>query len=239
VLARSVLCFCSDESEEPPGPADFVDLPVADIMFPSIPVLATALDVIPEDSEETIPLSATNTSEATIFEQDLENIVSPPVLLERDMGPVGADIPAVTQDDPDNDVDSGESFDDAAAVSDTINTTFGYLREMDGSPRDFVDILSHQGNTSLLLELELLWSNGQQTFAPFALVKKDQPTMAAKYVLKNKIPCDSNGSLARWAHATLCALQQAIKTIRCAYSLHSSPDTVFSDYVWRSLPPRA
>jgi hypothetical protein len=180
VLAGSVIRLCSDESEEPPGPADSVDLPVADILFPSIPVPATALDVITEDSEETIPLSVTNTGEATIFERDLENIVSPPVLIEQDMGPVGADIPAVTQDDPDDDVDSGESFDDAAAVSDTINTTFGYLNEMDGSPCDFVDILSHRDNTIPLLELELLWSNGQQTFAPFALMKKNQPTMVAK-----------------------------------------------------------
>jgi hypothetical protein len=84
------------------------------------------------------------------------------------MGLVGTDIPAVTQDDPrpDDDVDLGESFEGAAAVPDTINTTFGYLCDMDGSPCDFVDILSHQGNTIPLLELELLWSNGQQTFAP-------------------------------------------------------------------------
>jgi hypothetical protein len=90
-----------------------------------------------------------------------------------------------------------------------------------------------------LLELELLWSNGQQTFALLALVKSDQPTLVAKYVLKHKIPCDSNGSLAWWACATLRALQRAIKTIGCAYCFHSHPDTALSDYNWKSLPPRA
>jgi hypothetical protein len=29
--------MCADESEAPPGPNDSVDLPVADLLFPTIP----------------------------------------------------------------------------------------------------------------------------------------------------------------------------------------------------------
>jgi hypothetical protein len=50
----------------------------------------------------------------------MENIIPPLVSIERDMGPVGADIPAVTQDDPDDAVDTGKSCDSAAVEADTI-----------------------------------------------------------------------------------------------------------------------
>jgi hypothetical protein len=134
---------CSNESEEPPGPADVVDLPIADILFPSIPVLTTALDTI-EDSEETDspPMEESDLEEA-ISERDLENIITPPVPIEREMESVGADIPVVTQEDPDDDMTLGDSGVDATQAADAINTTFGYLRNMDGSPCEFVDILSH------------------------------------------------------------------------------------------------
>lgn len=121
------------------------------------------------------------------------------------------DLPDNSNDD---DVPFFESPEDRTAAAAVINDTFSYLRESDGSPCEFVEILSHRGNNVKTLEVKLKWSNGQISWAPFGLVKKDQPAMLAKYVLKTKIDVDHSGSLARWARATIGALRRAKKSIR-------------------------
>jgi hypothetical protein len=91
-----------------------------------------------------------------------------------------------------DDASFSDSPEGATAAAKVINNTYGYLRDADGSPCDFVEILSHRGKDIASLEFELRWSNGQQTFAPLRLVKMDQPAMVARYVLKQKITCDSH-----------------------------------------------
>ena len=141
--------------------------------------------------------------------------------------------PVVTQD-ADN-ADDALQFDDpedVSAAADVINNTFCHLRDADGAPCDFVDILSHRGTSVSTLELELLWSNGMKTWAKLADVQSDQPSLVAKYVLANTIEGDKSGSLARWARVALRTLKRSIRRIRRAYRMANS----MSVDEWSSLP---
>ena len=145
--------------------------------------------------------------------------------------------PVVTQED-DNSDDALNFADpeDVSAAADVINNTFCHLRDADGAPCDFVDILSHCGTSVSNLELELLWSNGMVTWAPLANVQSDQPSLVAKYVLANTIEGDKGGSLARWARVALRTLKRSIRRIRRAYRMTTLPDHSMSVDEWSSLP---
>jgi hypothetical protein len=100
VLARSVISSCADESEAPPGPNDYVDLPVADLLFPTIPSPKESLETIDEALEEedddfiesASPEQAdvdVEQAATAINEQDLENIIKPPENIGKDDSSVG------------------------------------------------------------------------------------------------------------------------------------------------------
>jgi hypothetical protein len=146
--------------------------------------------------------------------------------------------PVVTQDD-DNAADEALHFDDPedeSAAAEVINNTFCHLRDADGAPCDFVDILSHRGTSVSTLELELLWSNGMKTWAKLADVQADQPSLVAKYVLANKIEGDKSGTLARWARVALRTLKRSIRRIYRAYRMATVPGSSMSADEWSSIP---
>jgi hypothetical protein len=89
---------CADESEAPPGPNDYVDLPVA--VFPTIPspkeCLETNDEALEEDDdnfqESTPPEQAdvdVKQAATAINEQDLENIIKPSENIGKDDSSVG------------------------------------------------------------------------------------------------------------------------------------------------------
>jgi hypothetical protein len=272
VLSRSVVRECVDVNEGPLDKNDCVDLPVADLLFPSVPSPLEPLETIMEEPDEDEDANEIGINESDAYrlvdaaeskavadmilpetvelEDCVDGLADDPITPEdvffdsEEMFPTaGGDndsqLPVVSQDDFADDALQFDDPVDTSEAANVVNNTFGYLRDADGSPCDFVEILSHRGDSVSSLELEVRWTNGTNTWASFADVKEDQPALAAKYILANTISCDTSGSLARWARVALRTLKRSIRRIRRAYRFATTPDTALSLESWRSLPFRA
>ena len=109
------------------------------------------------------------------------------------------------------------------------------LHDKNGSICDIKQILSHRFDSKHRLKLEIEWTNGNSTYAPFLKVRKDEPLMVAKYILHH----DDLKRHSRWARSTIRNMKRAIRRLHCMYNPSSSAHDALSWETWSAMPAYA
>jgi hypothetical protein len=159
VLPRSVVRECVDENAAPPDSNDCADMPVADILFPSIPSPVEPLETIFEepvdddesnlDAEDTEPIIDASDKrvvadmvipETVELEDCIDGNADVPLPMDStfkdseelfpNAGGIEDDMPpTVTQDDTDDDGLQYNDPGDASVAANIVNDAYSYLRE--------------------------------------------------------------------------------------------------------------
>lgn len=169
--------------------------PIVKMEEHTVDTLASLVAPLPNDSPESQPVTRehvldkyvtstfTSASAAATFFDDIEKdmaanmeAVNPEAFTTppggSDSNTSSADILVITQDDETPDSTAPELSSETAGL---LHDTFGSLRDSDGDPCVINYIIDHHHFDKSLLQLELHWSNGTKTWAPFSIVKKDEP----------------------------------------------------------------